>query len=354
MNKLIPNIKWLLCIACLSGVVLTACGGLTPSNETVTQVTEPAPVTGPSVVRPPDDLPAPLGVRAPEKLRLDIETKEITGQLADGTTYRYMTFDGLVPGPFYRIRVGDSVEVHLKNPAESTLVHSIDFHAVTGPGGGAAVTQIKPGEEKMFTFKALNAGLYVYHCATPMVAHHISSGMYGLILVEPEGGLAPVDREFYIMQGEIYTSGPYGQKGFQNLDMKKLVSENPEYFIFNGSVGSLTIQNPLKANVGETVRIFFGVGGPNFTSSFHVIGEIFDRVFDQASLTAPPLTDVQTTLVPPGGATMVEFKLEVPGRYLIVDHALSRLERGLVGYLIVEGADNPDVFFSTEKPDGSH
>jgi nitrite reductase (NO-forming) len=323
-------------------------------NPTAQEPTAPAPETAPSIVRGPTDLPAPLGERGPENLRLDIETRELKGQLADGTTYLYMTFDGLVPGPFYRIRVGDTVEVHLKNPQESTLVHSIDFHAVTGPGGGAAVTQVKPGEEKSFTFKALNPGLYVYHCATPMVAHHITSGMYGLILVEPEGGLPPVDKEFYVMQGELYTTGAYGQKGFQPLDMNKLRSESPEYFVFNGAVGALTTQAPLQANVGESVRIFMGVGGPNFTSSFHVIGEIFDRVYDQASLTAAPLTDVQTTLVPPGGATVVEFAVEVPGRYLLVDHALSRLERGLVGFLVVEGPENPEIFHSAEAADGSH
>ena len=216
------------------------------------------------------------------------------------------------------------------------------------------MTQTEPGKETMFTAKAINPGLFVYHCATPMVANHISNGMYGLILVEPEGGLPPVDREFYVMQGEVYTAGKFGELGHQATDTEKLLSENPEYFVFNGAVGSLTTQKPLNANVGETVRIFFGVGGPNFTSSFHVIGEIFDRVYDQASLTAAPLTDVQTTLVPPGGATMVEFGLEVPGRYILVDHALSRLQRGLAGFLIVEGDENPEIFNGTPMPGGGH
>jgi nitrite reductase (NO-forming) len=352
MISVLKKFMALLVVVLAVVVMLSSCSGGAPQAEPTP--TEAAPQSGPSVVRAASDLPAPIGERGPENVRLDIATSEITGQLADGTTYRYMTFDGKVPGPFYRIRVGDTVEVHLTNAKESTLVHSIDFHAVTGPGGGAAVTQVKPGEEKMFTFKAMNPGLFVYHCATPMVAHHIASGMYGLILVEPEGGLPPVDREFYVMQGEIYSTGAYGQKGFQSLDMKKLLAEDPEYFVLNGAVGALSTQYPLQANTGETVRIFFGVGGPNFTSSFHVIGEIFDRVFDQASLTAPPLTDVQTTLAPPGGATMVEFKVEVPGRYLLVDHALSRLERGLVGYLVVDGPENPDVFSSPEAADGSH
>ena len=216
------------------------------------------------------------------------------------------------------------------------------------------MTQTKPGEETVFTAKAINVGLFVYHCATPMVADHFSNGMYGLILVEPEGGLPPVDREFYVMQGELYTAGEFGEQGHQMSDTTKLLDEEPEYFVFNGAVGALTTQKPLKANVGESVRIFFGVGGPNFTSSFHVIGEIFDRVYDQASLTGAPLTDVQTTLVPPGGATMVEFNLEVPGNYILVDHALSRLQRGLAGYLVVEGEPNPEIYNGTPSGDSGH
>jgi nitrite reductase (NO-forming) len=259
-----------------------------------------------------------------------------------------------VPGPFLRIRVGDTVNVTLRNADDSTQAHSIDFHAVTGPGGGAAVTQTMPGEETSFTFKALNPGIYVYHCATPMVAHHIANGMYGLILVEPEGGLPPVDREFYVMQGEIYTDLSLGQKGRAEVDITKLLDEAPEYYVFNGSTSALTTEYPMQASVGDTVRIYFGVGGPNAISSFHVIGEIFDRVYDQGALTSAPLTDVQTVLVPAGGASMVEFTLEVPGRYILVDHALSRLERGLVGFLEVDGPENKEIFDGIVDPNSGH
>ena len=313
-----------------------------------------APTTGADIVRDPTDLPAPLEIREPTTVRIDLEAVEVEGQLADGTTFTYWTFNGAVPGPFFRVRLGDTLEVHMKNNTSSTMNHSVDFHAVTGPGGGAVMTQTEPGQESIFTAKALNPGLFVYHCATPMVANHISNGMYGLILVEPEGGLPPVDREFYVMQGDIYTTGAFGEQGKQTTDITKLLNEDPEYVVFNGAVGALTAQKPLKANVGETVRIFFGVGGPNLTSSFHVIGEIFDRVYDQASLTGAPLTDVQTTLVPPGGATMVEFDLEVPGNYILVDHALSRLQRGLAGYLIVEGPDAPEIFLGTPSAGSGH
>jgi len=323
-------------------------------GETTVADAPQAPTTGVDIVRDPTDLPAPLEIREPQTVRVDLETIEVEGQLADGTTFTYWTFNGAVPGPFIRVRVGDTIEVHLKNSTTSTMNHSVDFHAVTGPGGGAVMTQTEPGKETTFTAKALNVGLFVYHCATPMVANHISNGMYGLILVEPEGGLPPVDREFYVMQGDIYTTGAFGDQGMQMTDVTKLLDEDPEYIVFNGAVGALTDQKPLKANVGETVRIFFGVGGPNLTSSFHVIGEIFDRVYDQASLTSAPLTDVQTTLVPPGGATMVEFGLEVPGRYILVDHALSRLQRGLAGFLIVEGPAAPEIFLGTPSAGSGH
>ena len=296
------------------------------------------------IVRAPTDLPPPLAKRGPERVRIDMETIEVTGQLDDGTSYHYWTFDGKVPGPFVRVRVGDTVEVHLKNADDSALMHSVDFHAVTGPGGGGVATQAAPGEEKGFVFKALNPGLYVYHCATPPVAQHISAGMYGLILVEPEGGLPKVDREFYVMQGELYTEAAIGTKGEAIESYDKLIAEQPEYYLFNGAVGALTSQEPLNAKVGETVRIYFGVGGPNATSSFHVIGEIFDKVYSLADMTSPPLANVQTITVPPGGAAAVEFELDVPGKFILVDHALSRMEKGLVGILNVEGPENPEVF----------
>jgi nitrite reductase (NO-forming) len=255
-----------------------------------------------------------------------------------------MTFNKQVPGPLLRVRVDDTVELHLKNLSSSQLTHSIDLHAVTGPGGGSVLTQASPGEEKIVTFKAIKPGLFVYHCATAMVAEHITNGMYGMILVEPAAGLPPVAREFYVMQGELYTDRPFGEYGLQKLSRRKLLAETPDYLVFNGAVGALTKEHPLQANVGETIRILFGVGGPNLISSFHIIGEQFDRLYNLASVTSPPLTTVQTAVVPPGGAAMVELKLEVPGRYLLVDHALSRMEKGLLGFLEVKGSAHPELF----------
>jgi nitrite reductase (NO-forming) len=313
-----------------------------------------ATVSAPSISRDPTDLPGPLPADSPTHVRVDLTAEEVTGHLADGTTYTYWTYNGKVPGPFLRIRVGDTVEVHLKNPSSSTMAHSVDFHAVVGPGGGGAATQTPPGGETSFTFKALHPGLFVYHCATPSVAEHIANGMFGMILVEPQGGLPPVDREFYIMQNEIYTVQPYGTKGQLDFSPDKLYAETPEYYVFNGATDSLTTQFPLQAKTGQTIRIFFGNAGPNEVSSFHVIGEVFARVYDQGSLTSPPLTDVQTTLVPPGSATTVELELPVPGQFTIVDHAISRVERGLVGYLKVSGPPAPDIFQAGPTPAGTN
>ncbi|TFW01804.1 nitrite reductase, copper-containing [Oxalobacteraceae bacterium OM1] len=308
---------------------------------------------GVEISRSPMEVGTPVGKRGPQTVNVNLETTEVLGQLMDGTTYKYWTFNSKVPGPFLRVRVGDTVNVNMANAKDSHMIHSVDFHAVTGPGGGAAVTQAAPGSTKGFTFKAINPGLYVYHCATPMVAQHISNGMYGMILVEPEGGLPKVDREFYVMQGELYTAQRHGTQGENEFSLEKLLAEQPEHLMFNGTHDALTKTHRMEAKVGETVRIFFGVGGPNTTSSFHVIGEVFDRVYSQGDLTSPPLKNVQTTTVAPGGATMVEFKVEVPGRFILVDHALSRMEKGLVGFLYVTGAENPEVFQAHSKPDGN-
>jgi nitrite reductase (NO-forming) len=316
----------------------------------------PAPqtVVEADISREPTDLPPPIGKRDPQTVRVDLVSVEVEGRLAESTTFGYWTFNGKVPGPFIRVRVGDTIDIHLKNSADSAMIHSVDFHATTGPGGGAAALQVEPGKEKSMTWKALVPGLYVYHCATPMVSEHIANGMYGLILVEPEDGLPKVEREFYVMQGEIYTDVPYGQHGSAEFSVEKLLSEHPEYFVFNGSVGALSKLHPLRAKVGDTVRIFFGVGGPNFTSSFHVIGEIFDRVYSLGGVLSPPLEGIQTVSVAPGGAVITEFKTKVPGNYTIVDHALARMERGLVGILSVDGPPNPEIYNGQVMPGMGH
>ena len=293
---------------------------------------------------PAPQIAPPIDRTEPAYVKFDLTTQKVTAQLADGVAYDYWTFNGTVPGPMLRVREGDTVEIDLHNAVDAGVTHSIDLHAVTGPGGGAKVMQIAPGADGSFKFAALNPGVYVYHCATPMVAQHIASGMYGLIVVEPKAGLPKVDREYYLMQGDFYLQGQRGDTGLRAFDLNKMLDERPDYVLFNGAVGSLTGDNALHANVGDTIRIFFGDGGPNLTSSFHVIGAVFDRVFPEGSVTSPPETNVQTTHVSTGGATVVEFTAKVPGTYSIVDHSLGRMEKGAAGQIVVDGPANPEIF----------
>ncbi|WP_324720781.1 copper-containing nitrite reductase [Salinimicrobium sp. HB62] len=291
----------------------------------------------------PPMVPRPVGKRAATKLIVNMEVVEKEMEMSDGVTYVYWTFDGSVPGSFIRTRVGDEIEFHLKNHPDSKLPHNIDLHAVTGPGGGAESSFVAPGHESVFTFKTMNPGLYVYHCATAPVGMHIANGMYGLILVEPEGGLPPVDKEYYVMQGDFYTEGENGERGLQAFSMQKAVDEDADYVVFNGKVGGLTGDNALTAKVGETVRLFVGNGGPNLVSSFHVIGEIFDKVYLEGGNMINE--NVQTTLIPAGGAAIVEFKVEVPGNLVLVDHSIFRaFNKGALGILKVEGEENEEVF----------
>jgi|GEM_PF-633957 nitrite reductase (NO-forming) len=306
----------------------------------------PAPAIKPAMTGltplPAPQVAAPIGARAETVVKVELEAREVNAVLADGITCTFWTLGGTVPGPMLRVRQGDTVELTFKNAPASHATHSIDLHAVTGQGGGAACTQAAPGTDGVFRFKAMNPGVHVYHCATPMVAHHISNGMYGLIVVEPPGGLTPVDREYYVMQGDFYLEGDRGQPGHQGFAVNKMLDEIPTYVLFNGGVGSLTGKNALKAKVDERVRIFFGVGGPNLTSSFHVIGEIFDRIQPEGA--SEFQTNVQTTLVPAGGATVAEFTADVPGTLIIVDHSLGRLEKGAAAQIVVEGAAKPEIF----------
>jgi nitrite reductase (NO-forming) len=315
------------------------------------QLPAAAPVPPGTGYLPMPAVAPPVNRSEPALVKVELEAREVTAYLADGVAYTFWTYNGTVPGPMIRVRQGDTVELTFKNSPDSKVTHSIDLHAVTGPGGGAKVTQVAPGQSATFRFKALNPGVYVYHCATPMVAHHISSGMYGLIVVEPEGGLPKVDREFYVMQGDLYLAGNRDEKGLRSVSIEKLLDERPDYVVFNGRVGALTGDNALKAKVGETVRIFFGVGGPNLTSSFHVIGEIFDRVYPEGA--SEPIYNVQTTLVPAGGATIVEFKVDYPGTYILVDHSLGRLEKGAAAQLVVEGPADPAIFDVVKGGQGS-
>ncbi|HGL4992260.1 TPA: copper-containing nitrite reductase [Neisseria gonorrhoeae] len=305
----------------------------TPAGElpVIDAVTTHAPEVPPAIDR---DYPA--------KVRVKMETVEKTMKMDDGVEYRYWTFDGDVPGRMIRVREGDTVEVEFSNNPSSTVPHNVDFHAATGQGGGAAATFTAPGRTSTFSFKALQPGLYIYHCAVAPVGMHIANGMYGLILVEPKEGLPKVDKEFYIVQGDFYTKGKKGAQGLQPFDMDKAVAEQPEYVVFNGHVGAIVGDNALKAKAGETVRMYVGNGGPNLVSSFHVIGEIFDKVYVEGGKLINE--NVQSTIVPAGGSAIVEFKVDIPGSYTLVDHSIFRaFNKGALGQLKVEGAENPEI-----------
>ncbi|MDQ8184614.1 copper-containing nitrite reductase [Pelagicoccus sp. SDUM812002] len=304
------------------------------------------------------NVPPPIERDYPAKVIVNLETLELNARLADGVEYTFWTFGGEVPGLFIRVREGDFVEFHLNNHPSSKMPHNIDLHAVTGPGGGAASSFTAPGKTTQFSFQAINPGLFVYHCATAPVGMHIANGMYGLILVEPEEGLPPVDKEYYVMQSEFYTKGAYGNEGLQPFSMEKALTEIPDYVVFNGSVGAMVGDNAITASVGETVRLYVGNGGPNLVSSFHVIGEIFDKVYIEGG-TKSVNENVQTTLVPAGGSAMVDFKLETTGTYILVDHSIFRaFNKGAIGMLKVDGEENKDIYSGKQEegiylPEGS-
>jgi nitrite reductase (NO-forming) len=336
----------------VGAIVLVATAAVSGIGRGSATAYSPVPIRVPSdeiigqeiaVVTDAPNVPPAITRTHSTKVVVTLDVIEKKMRLADGVDYTMWTFGGSVPGKFIRVREGDLVELHLKNDASSTMPHNIDLHAVTGPGGGAKTSLTLPGHESVFTFTAMNPGLFVYHCATSPVPMHMANGMYGMILVEPKSGLAKVDREYYVMQSEFYTKGAFGDKGLQQLDMEKGVEERPTYVVFNGSVDALTGDKALKARAGDRIRMFVGDAGPNLTSSFHVIGEVFDNVYVEGGTVAQH--NVQTTLIPAGGATMVEFGVENPGDLILVDHSLFRaFNKGTLGMIKVDGQANPKVF----------
>ena len=345
-----PGIRILSLCALLAAQAIAAeeAPGTTPKGPQAKGVDPSIQGEEHAVLTAPPMVPPPIDRKHATKVVVELEVIEKVKRLADGVDYLFWTFGGDVPGSFIRVREGDLVEFHLGNHPTSKMPHNIDLHAVTGPGGGAASSFTAPGHKSQFSFKAINPGLYVYHCATAPVGMHVANGMYGLILVEPKDGLPKVDREYYVMQGDFYTQGAYGEEGLQAFDQTKALNEQPSYVVFNGAVGSLVGDKALKAKTGETVRLFVGNGGPNLTSSFHVIGEIFERVYQEGGI-VPTQQQVQTTLIPAGGSAIVEFKTEAPGTYILVDHSLFRaFNKGALGMLKVEGPENPLVYSGKE------
>jgi copper-containing nitrite reductase len=303
------------------------------------------------------DVPPPITRDYPVLLEVKLTASTKTRQLTNAYKYEQWTFNGTVPGPFIRARVGDVVELHLTNRDETGNTHNVDCHAFMGPGGGAPITSADESETKTARFKLLWPGLFVYHCAAAPVPVHIANGMYGLMYVQPaEGDLPAVDREYYVMQSEFYHEPP--EVSDENGRPSSTVEfsypgglrEEPNVVAFNGSESAVTRDRPLKAKTGESIRIFFGNAGPNLTSSFHILGGNFTTAYRDGDVVSPPGRYLQTVSVPPGGAAILDTQLLVPGVYSFVDHAIFRLDKGAVGFLNVSGKPRPDIYQGLQEP----
>ena len=295
----------------------------------------------------PADLPAPITRNYSATVNIYLHAVEETAEIEPGVSYTYWTYNGTVPGPFFRVRVNDTVVVHFYNDPSSGMNHSVDFHAVTGPGGGAGVDQTAPGHWSNFTFLARYPGLFVYHCGTPNIPTHIANGMFGIILVEPAGGLPPVDHEFYLMESELYLTWPIHTLGNQLFNGTALVDDQPTYVVFNGRYDAFTGAHALHASVNDSVRIFFGDIGPNDFSAFHIIGTILDTVWPNGDLVDPPSHALQTVAVAPGSAMVTDLTMVYPANYLIVDHSIvNAIDKGAFGILNVTGWANSSLFHS--------
>lgn len=357
----------------------SASSGENAANSGMNMQTEPVPTSEPAkpvdvdeISRHPTEMPASADYTlydngqyqnfvqrsGPLTQEVHIYVKELVAQIVDGTTMAFWTFDQKVPGPMVRCRAGDHINFFLHNDSTSTMPHNVDFHSVNGPGGGALKLDTAPGAVSNLKVKMIAPGIFIYHCAFPDIPTHVSHGMYGLIVVEPEAGLPAVDHEYYLMQSEFYTvqggsktAVQLRKAGHLEFSLEFGALEQPTFVVFNGRPDSITGDRTIglyqngTINAGETVRLFVGNIGPNLISSFHVIGEIFDTVYVEGSF-ALQNHNVQTTLVPSGGAAGVEFKVDVPGEYVIVDHSLFRTHKGALGVIQAAGADNPDLFDS--------
>jgi nitrite reductase (NO-forming) len=260
---------------------------------------------------------------------IDLVIKEMPMTVAKGFVQSVWTFGGAVPGPAIRVKVGDTVRIHLKNPAESKLPHSVDFHA-SMVAWNDEMTSINPGEEKLYEWKADYAGVWMYHCGTAPALHHIANGMYGMVIVEPKEGLPPVDKEFAFVQSEWYL-GPQGEPA--SLTKAAAAAPAPDFVAFNG-VADQYKDNPIQIETGKKVRAFVLNAGPSIDSSFHIVGTIFDTVIKEGvQLTPdnPGRYGSQAVDLAPAQGAIVEFTMAEDGLYPIVTHAFNFVGRGALG-----------------------
>jgi len=281
------------------------------------------------------NVPPPITRTQPATVQVELEANEWVGPLSDNNNYEFWGFNKSVPGPMIRVMVGDTVEIRLKNHRDSKEAHNIDFHAITGPGGGASLLNSEPGQESGGRFKMIIPGIFLYHCATasPSIPEHIANGMYGTIIVEPVGGLKPVEKEFQIMLSEFYTKD--GEKGETlEFSFENGLDEISSHVVYNGHASSL-VKKPLQAKAGDTVRVFLTNGGPNHVRSWQILGQTLDKVYTEGSLTSPPTENIKVAVVPAGGSVMTEFKVKA-GTYTFVDPVKDRKDKGALGLLKVD------------------
>ena len=269
---------------------------------------------------------------------IDLVITEEEKTIAPGFVQKVWTFGGTVPGPVIRVKVGDKIRVHLKNPATNQLSHSIDFHA-SQVAWNDEMTSIKPGEEKLYEWTADYAGVWMYHCGTNPTLHHIANGMYGMVIVEPAAGLPKVDKEFAIVQSEWYL-GPQGKE--TDLTKAAAAAPAPDLVLFNG-VANQYKDHPLEVPTGGRVRIFVLDAGPSIDSSFHIVGTIFDTVRKEGIALNPGNEGnwgSQAMDLSPAQGGYVEFTTAEDGLYPIVTHAFNFVGRGALG-LVQAGDGDP-------------
>ena len=320
------------------------------SNSTEGAVEQVAATVAPTqerIAADPTDIPGPIRRDGPERVEVTLDVQEVVAEVEPGVTFNYMTFGGQIPGPLIRVRQGDTIVFTLKNLPDNGMTHNVDLHAVYGTGGGNIATNVSPGQSNGMIFKTMYPGAFIYHCAVPTLDYHISSGMFGMIVVEPPEGLPPVDHEFYLGQHEVYTDKNAGAKGHHAFDMLAMRREEPSYVLLNGEKYALTPdrRGAMQVKVGDTARIFFVNGGPNLTSSFHPIGNVWSKAWHEGALANSPELYLQTVSVAPGSCLVTEMEFPVPGDVKLVDHAITRvLSKGMLGVIEVTGDAQPDIF----------
>jgi nitrite reductase (NO-forming) len=263
--------------------------------------------------------------------RIRLEMKHAPIVIAPGVTYAAWTFGGTVPGPALHVRQGDTVDFTLVNGAN--IPHSMDFHAAE-IAPSKYYTNVMPGDSLHYRFVARVPGAFMYHCGTAPVAMHIANGMYGALVVDPATPRSKAN-ELVLVQSEFYLNAKPDRDGNQGLDWQKLLGQAPDHIVFNGRAGQYA-SHPIEARPDELIRIYLVNAGPNRISSFHVVGGIFERVFEDGTQ-ANPLIGVQTVNVPVGGGAIFEVRLREPGDYPFVTHAFADATKGAVGVLRASG-----------------